>query len=112
MANKNRYYGIVTKEQKESKERAKNSPFINKEELTKNTVYSAMFLVPNIDNLSVHNAVIRLKEALIKSGFTGKLTISGSSIADEYNVYVLTNSKKQGLHIVKETHTDIKRKKG
>ena len=111
MANKARYYGLVTREQQDVKTRAKESPFINVEELTQWTIYSAIALYPEIDSLSSIAATRKIKELLIRNGFTGKLTVEGSSISDEYNHYVLTRSKSKGIVIVKETHEEKKRKR-
>lgn len=109
MANKARYYGLVTKEQQDVKDRASKAPFINTEELTQWTVYSAIALSPVIDTLSSSAATRRMKEDLIKSGFTGKIEVKGSTISDGNNTYVLTRSKSKGIVIAKETHEEKKR---
>ena len=111
MANKARYYGLVTKEQQDIKTRAAKAPFINVDELTPWTVYSAVALYPVIDTLSSANATKKMKEVLTKSGFNGTITVNGSSISDEYNTYVLTKSAKNGIMIAKETHEEKKRKR-
>lgn len=109
MANKNRYYGLATNEQKELKSRATRTPFINVEELTPYTVYSAVALAPELDKMLAPTATKRMKEVLIANGFKGKLTVEGSHISDELNDYVLTKSVNNGLMIVKETHEKKKR---
>ena len=109
MANKNRYYGLATNEQKELKSRATRSPFINVEELTPYTVYSAVVLAPELDTMLAPTATQRMKEVLIANGFTRKLKVEGSRISDEENEYILTKSRTNGLMIVKETHEKKKR---
>ena len=111
MANKNRYYGLVTKEQQDLKSRVKKAPFINVEELTPWTVYSVLTLVPVIDTLSSAAATRRMREELIKNGFEGKIKVDGSQISDETNSYILTKSKSNGIVIARETHEEKKRKR-
>lgn len=111
MANKARYYGLVTREQQDVKTRAAQAPFINVEELTQWTVYSAIALIPSIDTLSSMAAAKRIKELLIKNGFTRKIIVNGSTISDGSNTYVLTRSKAKGIVIVKETHEEKKRER-
>lgn len=111
MANKNRYYGLATKEQQDLKSRVKKAPFINVEELTSWTIYSVLALVPAIDALSSLAATQKIKEELIKNGFEGKIKVDGSHISDETNSYILTKTKSNGIMIAKETHEEKKRKR-
>lgn len=111
MANKARYYGLAKTEQKDMKKRASETPFINVEELTPWTVYSVLALYPTIDASSSQTATRRMKEELIKNGFNGKIEVSGSSISDGANTYVLTKTSSNGIMIVKETHEEKRRKR-
>lgn len=111
MANKARYYGLVTKEQQDIKNRVEKAPFINVEELTQWTVYSVIALSPVIDTMSSAAATRRMKEDLIKNGFEGKIEVKGSTISDGANTYVLTRSKAKGIVIAKETHEEKKRER-
>ena len=110
MANKARYYGVVTKEQQELKGRATRSPVINKQELTAYSVYSAMAQIPNADKLSTSILVSRLKDIIKAQGFNGTLTASGGKISDGVNTFWLTKTKTGGFQIGNEKHEDIKRK--
>lgn len=112
MANKARYYGLVTKEQQDIKDRVEKAPFINVEELTPWTVYSVIALSPSINAMSSSAATRKMREELIKNGFEGKIEVKGSTISDGTNTYVLTRSKSKGIVIAKETHEKKKRRGG
>ena len=111
MANKARYYGIATKEQQDLKKRAKaNGGFINVEELTPWSIYSAMARVPNFDEFQIRKAVARLKTVIENEGFKGEITVKGTQISDGIHTYILTKTK-EGIQIAVEEHKETKREK-
>ena len=111
MANKARYYGLVTLEQEELKKRAFRSPFINREELTEYGVYSAMSKIEDVEELSATAVTLKLKEVLVKEGFERKITAKGVKISDGVSTFTLTKSKQKGIHIVKSEYDETKRKR-
>ena len=111
MANKARYYGLITKEQEELKKRAFRSPFINREELTEYGVYSAMAKIEGIEDLSAVAVASKIKEVLIKAGFERKITAKGTTISDGASTFTLTKSKNKGVYIVKSEYDETKRKR-
>lgn len=111
MANKARYYGIVKKEQQDLKKRAqKGGGFINPEELTAWSVYSAMAKVPNIDEMSAQAAAKRIKFVVEDADFQGTIIVKGVQISDGSNTYILTKTK-EGIQIAKEIHEEKQRRK-
>lgn len=111
MANKARYYGIITKEQRESKALAKKAQVINREELTRTTIYTAITNIPNADEVSSPVAARRVRDFLIENGFEGTITVDGSKIQDQNgNLFVLTKTK-EGMYIAQEKLVDIRRRR-
>lgn len=111
MANKARYYGLVTKEQEELRKRAFRSPVINKEELTQYSLYSAMAKIENVDNFSATFVAGRIKDIIMKSDFKGTITVNGVVISDGANTYTLTKNIHKGIHIIKSEYDETKRKR-
>lgn len=112
MANKAKYYGIVTKEQQQKRADATRNPVINKQELTEYSIYSAMAMIPNIDQLTSQAAANRIKELLMKEGFQGTITTGGSTLKDDSgNSFSLTKKKNGTLGIGAQNH-DYTKKKG
>ena len=112
MANKARYYGIATKEQQDLKKRVQSGGgYINPEELTQWSIYSAMARVSGIDNMSAQRAARRIKEVIENAGFKGSISAFGTVISDGTHTYTLTKTKSGGIQIAKETHENRKREK-
>lgn len=112
MANKARYYGVVTKEQAQKRKDASRNPVINPQELTEYSIYSAMTMIPNIDQLSAQVAANRIKDLLMKQGFTGKISVAGTTLKDNSgNSFTLTKNKESGIHIGPQEHDYTKKKK-
>ena len=111
MANKARYYGLVTLEQEEMKKRAFRNPFINREELTEYGVYSAMSKIEDVESISAIVVASKIKEVLMKEGFERKITARGVKISDGVSTFTLTRSKNKGIHIVKSEYDETKKKR-
>lgn len=111
MANKARYYGIITKEQRESKNLARKAQVINREELTRTTIYTAISNIPGIDEMSSPAAARKVRDYLMDNGFEGTITADGSKIQDHNgNLFVLTKTK-EGMYIAQEKLVDIRRRR-
>lgn len=103
MANKARYYGIATREEKQDVTRKDNAALIYPNALGYSAVVTAILNYkknhPNFDNLSTSIAADRIAGELTKTGLYGTVTGSGSRIEGGGYSIALTKGKGTGSMI-------------
>lgn len=120
MANKARYYGLATREEKQDVARQDNAAKTYPSDLSYSAVVAAILNYkathPNFDNLTTTAAADRIASELTKTGLYGKVSGAGSRIkGDGYSIALTkgrgTNGSITASKASEQINTDKKKKK-